>query len=145
MRWIWVKSLRYALSAMNAVKKSFKQLNFFHSLNATSRMRWKKRSPLKSQILQILTANFNAYLKFTGIIIQIGDRWRIEIRSCWHAGGERFEPVYGSFVFLKNPVNALKNFFSPLFAANLTLFFDQFWLWCAGGGYFWPKIHCRAP
>ena len=73
------------------------------------------------------------------------------MRGCWHAGGERCQPVYGSFFFGRNPVNAVKKvfiskirkssphstlkdagalrwekfFFAPLFTANLTLFFDQ--------------------
>ena len=117
----------------------------------------KKFSPLKWQILQIFTDKFNAYLKFAGNIIEVSDRWRNGIRCWWHAVGEWFQPQYGSFFFVKNPVNAVKrNFstlnstqilqkftaftafsakrcgcfavkkvFSPLFTANLTLFFDK--------------------
>ena len=33
-------------------------------------------STLKTQILQLFTANFNAYLKLTGIIIELSHRWR---------------------------------------------------------------------
>ena len=114
-------------------------------------MRRKKFSPRKSQILQLFTANFNAYPKFTGNFTDVSDRWRSGIGSCWHAGGERFEPVYDSFFFVRSPVNAVKNnfsplktakftafnaekmlaycgdksFFSPLFTANLTWFFDR--------------------
>ena len=100
---------------------------------ATSRMRLKKIfhryqqnavkknfSPLKFQTLQILTANINAYLKFTSNIIKLSERWRSGIRRQWHAGGQRFEPVYGCYFFVRNPVNAVKKNFSPLKTANLT-------------------------
>ena len=79
-------------------------------LTATSRMRLKKISPLKSQLWQIFTAYFNAYLKFTGNTIEVIDRWRSGIGSWSHTGGELFEPVYGSFFFVWNPVNAVKIF-----------------------------------
>ena len=107
------KSVRFAFNAMNAVKKKFKAvINFFSMLN-----RWKeffhryqqkvvkkvfhryqqkavkKFSPLKSQIIQIFTANFNAYLKFTGYIKKVGVRWSSGLTRRWHAGGERFERV----------------------------------------------------
>ena len=114
-------------------------------------------SPLKLQILQIFTAKFNAYLKFAGNIIVVSERWRSRVRSWWHACDTWFEPVYGSFFFVRNPVNAVKKifhrkiqrnsykksplsahstlkdagalrwkqFFSPLFTANRTLFFDK--------------------
>ena len=64
------------------------------------------------QILQIFTASLNDYLKFTGNIIEVRDRWRRGIRRCWHAGGERFEPVYGRFLYLRNPVEAVKKIFT---------------------------------
>ena len=98
---------------------------FFHDLSgerkfftATSRTRWKKLSPLKLQILQIFTPNFNAYLKFRGNIIEVSDRRRSGIRSCWHAGGENFEPMYGSF--LEEIAECGENKFSMLKTANLT-------------------------
>ena len=104
--------------------------------SATSRMRWKNKfSPLKLLFLQIFTANFNAYLKFTGNVIKVSDRWRSGIRGCWHAGDERLKPVYGSFFFVRNLVTALKKKFTAkkrksltvfiAFNANYTLFFDQ--------------------
>ena len=62
----------------------------------------KKILPLKLQILQIFTAKFNAYLKFTWSSIEESDRWRSGIRSCWHVGGERTEPVSGSFFCKKS-------------------------------------------
>ena len=48
------------------------------------------------------------------------DRWRSGIRSWWHAWGEWFEPVYGRFFFVRNPVNAAKKHFLPLKTANFT-------------------------
>ena len=102
-------------------EKTFKRWFFF---TATSRMRWKKFfsattmrwnffSPLKSQMF---TAKFNAYLKFTGNIVEVSERWRSGKRSCWHVGDGR-GGVYGGFSFVRNPV---KIKISPLKAANLT-------------------------
>ena len=79
----------------------------------------KRNSPLKLQIVQIFTANFNDYLKFTGIIRDVSERWSSGIRRCWHSGVDRFEPVYGSFFFARNPLIAVKKM-SPLKTANLT-------------------------
>ena len=108
----------------NAVKKY---------ISGTSRMRWKKIfaplpaecgekkfSPLKLQILQIFTANFNGYLKMTGIISKVSHRWRSGIRSCWHAWDKRFQPVYGGLFFVNNPLNAVQKIFSQIKTANLT-------------------------
>ena len=81
--------------------------NFFYCCQQNA---VKNFSPLKLQILQMFTANFNEYLKFTGNITEVSNRWRSRIRSCWHPGGESFEPVYGSFFFVRNPVNVLKKF-----------------------------------
>ena len=39
----------------------------------------KKISPLKSEILQIFIAIFNAYLKFTGNVNEISDQWRFSV------------------------------------------------------------------
>ena len=61
----------------------------------------KKISLLKSQILQIFTAKFKAYLKFAGNIIDVSERWRSGIGSWRHEGDKWFEPVYGSFFFVK--------------------------------------------
>ena len=168
------KKCKICAQCVESGEKKFKRRKiFFHGISgetkfftATSRMRWKKNftatskklwkkiSQLKSKILQIFTAKFNAYLKFTGNIIDVSDRWRSGIRSWWHAVGEWFEPLYGSFFFGRNPVNAVKkistlnstqisqkftafiafnakrwgrfavkkNFFSPLFTTNFTLF-----------------------
>ena len=66
------------------------------------------------QIIQTFNANFNAYVKFAGNIKQVCDGWGSGIRSCWHAGGERFEPVYDSFFFVRNPVNAVKKNFAAI-------------------------------
>ena len=79
--------------------------------SATSRMRWRTNSLLKEQIFQILTANFNAYLKFTGNHIKLSDGWCSGIRSCWHAGGEMFEPVYDSFFFCRKSSECGENNF----------------------------------
>ena len=38
----------------------------------------KKKLPLKLQILQIFTAKFNAFIKLTGNIIEVSNRWRSE-------------------------------------------------------------------
>ena len=108
-------------------------------------------------------ANFNAYLIFTGNIIEVSDRWH---SGSWHSGrwhsyevGDTHEvevqTLDGSCFFVRIPVNAVKkifhrkfqrnsyknsplsahstlkdacafrgkSFFSPLFTANLTLFF----------------------
>ena len=114
--------------------------------SAISRMRWKKNfSPLslKFHILEIFTALISS-LKFTGNSIEVSDRWHSWLWSCWHAGYDRLEPVYGR-LYIKNPVNAVKKLFtaknrknSPhstikdagalrwkkfFFTANLTLFF----------------------
>ena len=62
--------------------------------------------PLKLQILQIFTANSNAYL--TGDLNEVSDRGQSGKRSCSQVGGERFKPLYGSFFSVKNPVNAVK-------------------------------------
>ena len=51
----------------------------------------------KLQIFLIFAAIFNACLKFTGNIINVCERLRSGIKSCRHAGGARFETVYGSF------------------------------------------------
>ena len=98
-----------------------------------------------ANLTNIRCANFNAYLKFTGNIIDASDRWRSGIRSCWHPGGEVRTRVR-QFLFCKKsgecgekkispqkftPFNAkrcgcfaVKNvFFSPLFTGNLTVFF----------------------
>ena len=70
----------------------------------------------KHQILQ----NVNAFVFITFIESDlnsqknnntVSDRWRCGIRSFWHAGDERFEPVYGSFLFVRNPVNAVEEKF----------------------------------
>ena len=60
-----------------------------------------KYSPLKLQVLKIFTVKFNSYLKLTGNISEESENWRIGIRSCCYVGGERFEPVYGVFFFVK--------------------------------------------
>ena len=134
-------------------KKIFSATRMRWKKFSARRMRWKKFSPLKLQILQTFTAKFNAYRKFTWKIIKVKERWRSGIRSCWHVGGDRFEPIYGSFFFCKksgecdeffvtaknhnsyknSPHSMLKDggalrwrkFFPPLSTANLTLFFDQ--------------------
>ena len=63
-----------------------------------------------------------SYLKFTRNIFEVSDRWLFWLRSWWHAGGEWFEPVYGSFFFVTKPVNAVKRNFSPL---NSTQIFQK--------------------
>ena len=42
------------------------------------------------------------------------------IKKLWHAGGERYERVYDTFFFVKNPVNEVIRKISPLKTANLT-------------------------
>ena len=44
-------------------------------------------------------------------IKELSDSWSIGLRSGWHAGGERFDPVYGSFIFVKKPVYTVKKKF----------------------------------
>ena len=39
----------------------------------------------------------------------VSDRWRSGIKICWHVGGNRFEPVYGSFFFVSE---CCENFFT---------------------------------
>ena len=72
-----------------------------------------------SNITNIQGLNFNANFEFRGNIIEVSDRWRIGIRSCWHAGGEKLEPMYGNFFFVGNPVNMVKKIFSPLETAKI--------------------------
>ena len=73
----------------NARKKNFHR----YQQNAVK----KKFSQLKLQTLQIFTANFITYLKFTWNFIAVSDRWRSGIRTWWHAGSQWFEAMYGSF------------------------------------------------
>ena len=126
------KSVRFALNAMNAVKKNiYASKKFFSPLK-----RWKKIfhryqqnavtknfAPLKLQILQIFTAKINAYLKFAGNITEVSERWRSGIRSWWHGGGKWFKPVYGSSFFVRNPVNAVKEI---IWQRNTTQFLQIF-------------------
>ena len=125
------KSVRFALNAMNAVKKNYLCVKkIFSPLK-----RWKKIfhryqqnavkkifSALKSQILQIFTAKLNACLKFAGNIIEVSERWRSGIRSLWHAGGTWFAPLY-VFFLVRNTANAVKKNFSP---QNSTQFLQKF-------------------
>ena len=90
----------------NAVKKKF---------TATSRMRWKFFFTAEiANLTNYHRANLNAYLIFTGNIHEV----RSGIRYCWIAGGERLEPLYGIFFFVRNLVNAVKKIFSLLKIAN---------------------------
>ena len=82
----------------------------------------KKLTAKIANLTNIHRANFNTCLEFTGNIIEVSDKCRRGIRSCWHAEGERFKPVYGSFFFVSNPVNAVKKIFSPLKTAKFTAF-----------------------
>ena len=89
---------------------------------ATSRMRWKKFFTAKiANLTNIHRANFNAYLIFTGNIIEVSDRWRSGLRSWWHAWGRGSN--HGSFVFVRIPVNAVKKKFST---QNSTQFLQKF-------------------
>ena len=123
---------------------------------ATSRMRWKKISappaecsekkfsPLLAEwgeknfaakiakLTNNHSSNFNACIKFTWKIIEVSERWRNEIRSCWHAGGEKFEPVYGCFFFCskygecgENPVCTADGFHPANQQSTLQEFFCQ--------------------
>ena len=86
---------------------------------AISRVRWKKfTAKIANLIANIYRAVFNAYLKFTGSIIEVSGRWRSGIRSCWHAGGGRFEPVYDSFFFVRNPLKVVKKIFTAKIRKN---------------------------
>ena len=109
--WIWVKSVRFALNAVKAVKNISQR----YQQNAVTKL-----SPLKLQTIQIFPANIKDSLNFTGNIDEVSNRWRSGITSWSHAGGEWFEPFYGKFYSVKNPVNAVKKHFSPLKTSNLT-------------------------
>ena len=68
------------------------------------------RSP---QFLQIFTAKFNAYHKFTGNIIEVSDRWRSGVKSCWQSCRRwKVRTRVRQFSFVRNPVKARKNIFS---------------------------------
>ena len=56
----------------------------------------------------------------------LSDRFRSGIRSCRHAGGDRFKPVLGSFFFVRIPLNAVKLNNSPRFTAYTIFFFTAF-------------------
>ena len=119
------KSVRFAFNAMNVVKKLLSGENFFSALKrwqkifhrykqdavkkkiftATTRMRWKKFSPLPAEcgekkfftakianLTKIYRSNFNAYLIFTGNIIEVSDRWRGGLQSSSHAWGRGSNP-----------------------------------------------------
>ena len=109
---------------MNALQKNFQryQQNAVKKFSPLLTECREKNSPLKSQILQIFTANFNAYLKFTGNIIEVSDSWRSGIRSCQNAGGERCETVHGSFFFRKKSVQCGEKNFTAIKKQKLTAF-----------------------
>ena len=91
-------------------------------------MQWKKNSSLPEecgdkkfsmlpgrspQFLQIFTAKFNAYHKFTGNIIEVSDRWRSGVKSCWQSCRRwKVRTRVRQFIFVRNPVNARNNIFS---------------------------------
>ena len=81
-----------------------------------------KKSPLKTTKIQRICFHnvYWVWFKFTRNICDVRCSWRSGIRCCWHPGYERFEPVYGSCFFVRNPVTAAKIKFSPLKTANLT-------------------------
>ena len=54
-----------------------------------------------ANLTNIYRANFNTYLKITGNINKWSEQWRSGMRSCRHAGGERFEPLYCSLFFAR--------------------------------------------
>ena len=76
----------------NARKKNFHryQQNAVKKIQSYQQNAVKKfLSHLKSQTLQIFTANFITYLKFTWNFIAVSDRWRSGIRTWWHAGSQQ--------------------------------------------------------
>ena len=86
----------------------------------------KKFSPLKSQILQIFNAKFNAYLKFTENIIEVSDRWRSGIRSSWHAVVGWLEPSVRQFIFCKKSGECGEKTFPPLNSTQILQNFATF-------------------
>ena len=84
-----------------------------------------KKSPLKTANItktQVFVFN-NVYwiwFKFTKNRNEVSDSWRSGMRSCWHAGGERFKPVY-RFFFTANPWMRWKKDISALKTANLKI------------------------
>ena len=112
--------------SVNFVAKAAKE-NFHHYqqntvkkvISTTSWMHWKKITAIIANLTNIHRANFNAYHKFTGNIKRRSYRWRRGIGSWWHAGDDWFEPVYSKFLFVRNPVNAVKKIFTAINCKNL--------------------------
>ena len=53
----------------------------------------------------------------------LSDRFRSGIRSCRHAGGDRFKPVIGSFFFCENSVECGEiKYFTPIHRINYFFF-----------------------
>ena len=116
---------------LSAETKFFTATNRMHwkkFCSATSRMRRKKNfSPLPAEcgerkfftakianLTNINNANFNAYLIFTGNVVEVRDRWRSGLRGSWNAWEESFEPLELRFFFVRKLVIAVKKIFSPL-------------------------------
>ena len=105
----------------------------------------KKISPLKSQTLQIFTAIFNAYLKFTGNVYrtkwQVAQwnkklvtcrRWDVRIRVrqflfLYEIRWMRWKKIHPANLKKIHRIHrfAVRKVFSPVFSAILTLFFDK--------------------
>ena len=95
-RLLWQINVRNAVKAVNAVKKKF---IIFHRISY-------KNSPRNSpHFLQKFTAyDFKVYsiwFKFTWNFNDVSDSW-LSGQSSWrHAGGQRYEPVWGGFFFIR--------------------------------------------
>ena len=99
----------YVGNAVNAVKKTHSILpHFLQKFTA------KFTAILTKKLSQLFSNLYWIWFIFTRNSIEVSDSSRSGIRSWRNAGGERFDPVYGSFFFAENTVK-ISN--SPQFTA----------------------------
>ena len=86
-RLLWQINVRNAVNAVKAVKKN-NSPHFTACLTKIHRIWFPKFT-------------YSIWLKFTRNNKDLSDRWRSGISIRRHAGGQRFEPVWGEFFFVR--------------------------------------------
>ena len=96
-RFLWQNNVRNAVKAVNAAKKN----NSSHFTAFLKKIHRKIHRISDKNSPHMISKVYSIWFKFTRSLKYVSESWRSRLSSGRHAVGQRFEPVWGRFFFVR--------------------------------------------